>query len=45
MKNSTIKDLIMLGVLASVAYYIARRYRQKRQESRDLRESIHFQLF
>jgi hypothetical protein len=28
-----------------VAYYIARYYRQKKQESRELRESIHFQLF
>jgi preprotein translocase subunit YajC len=45
MKKSTFKDLLMLGALASVAYYIARYYRQKKQESRELRESIHFQLF
>ena len=45
MKRSKVKDLLMLGALASMAYYIARYYRQKKQESRKLRESIHFQLF
>ncbi|MGI6573012.1 MAG: hypothetical protein ACOX19_06285 [Fermentimonas sp.] len=45
MKSSRVKDLLMLGALASVVYYIARYYRQKKQESRKLRESIHFQLF
>ena len=33
MKKSTFKDLLMLGALASFAYYIAHYYRQKKKES------------
>ncbi|HHU42195.1 MAG TPA: hypothetical protein GXZ44_07830 [Fermentimonas caenicola] len=45
MKNNTVKDLLMLGALAGVAYYVARYYRQKKQKNREVRESLHFQLF
>ena len=45
MKNSTVKDLMMLGALAGVAYYVSRYYRQKKQKERKMRESLHFQLF
>lgn len=45
MKNSTVKDLMMLGVLAGAAYYVSRYYRQKKQKEREMRESLHFQLF
>lgn len=45
MKNSTVKDLMMLGALAGIAYYVSRYYRQKKEKARELRESIHFQLF
>lgn len=45
MKNNTVKDLMMLGAIAGVAYYVARHYRLKKQRARELRESIHFQLF
>lgn len=45
MKNSTFKDLMMLGALAGIAYYVSRYYRQKKQREKELRESIHFQLF
>jgi hypothetical protein len=45
MKNSTIKDIMMLGAFAGFAYYITRYYRQKKQKERELRETLHFQLF
>ncbi|MDD4777810.1 MAG: hypothetical protein PHV53_05920 [Fermentimonas sp.] len=45
MKNSTIKDILMLGALAGVAYYVSRFYRQKKQKDREVRETLHFQLF
>lgn len=45
MKNSTIKDFMMLGAFAGFAYYISRYYRQKKQKERELRETLHFQLF
>ncbi|WP_294071220.1 hypothetical protein [Proteiniphilum sp. UBA1028] len=44
-KNSTIKDIVMLGAFAGFAYYISRYYRQKKQKERELRETLHFQLF
>jgi preprotein translocase subunit YajC len=45
MKSSTIKDIMMLGAFAGVAYYISRYYRQKKQKEREMRETLHFQLF
>jgi preprotein translocase subunit YajC len=45
MKNSRIKDIMMLGAFAGFAYYISRYYRQKKQKERELRETLHFQLF
>lgn len=45
MKSNTVKDILILGALASVAYYISRYYRQKKQKEREMRESLHFQLF
>lgn len=45
MKNSMLKDLLMVGALAGAAYYVSRYYRQKKQKEREMRESIHFQLF
>ncbi|MDD2298453.1 MAG: hypothetical protein PHR52_01815 [Fermentimonas sp.] len=45
MKNSTVKDILMLGALAGVAYYVTRFYRQKKQKDREARETLHFQLF
>jgi len=45
MKNSTIKDIVTLGLFAGFAYYISRYYCQKKQKERELRETLHFQLF
>ncbi|MDD2511703.1 MAG: hypothetical protein PHH64_05325 [Proteiniphilum sp.] len=45
MKSNTIKDMMMLGAFAGFAYYISRYYRQKKQRERELRETLHFQLF
>ncbi|MDD2590161.1 MAG: hypothetical protein PHO13_04620 [Fermentimonas sp.] len=45
MKNNTVKDILMLGALAGVAYYVTRYYRQKKQKNREMRETLHFQLF
>ena len=45
MKNNTVKDLVMLGALAGAAYFVSRYYRQKKLKERELRESLHFQLF
>ncbi|MCE5178680.1 MAG: hypothetical protein LLF81_06025 [Porphyromonadaceae bacterium] len=45
MKNSTIKDIVMVGVFAGFAYYVSRYYRHKKQKERELRETLHFQLF
>jgi uncharacterized membrane protein len=40
MKNNTVKDLLMLGALAGVAYYVARYYRQKKQKNKSAERSI-----
>ncbi|HHT34374.1 MAG: hypothetical protein WC191_01310 [Proteiniphilum sp.] len=45
MKTNTIKDIVMLGAFAGFAFYITRYYRQKKQKERELRETLHFQLF
>lgn len=45
MKNSTFKDILMLGAFAGFAYYVSRYYRQKKQREREVRETLHFQLF
>jgi uncharacterized membrane-anchored protein len=45
MKTNTIKDLVMLSAFAGFAFYISRYYRQKKQRERELRETLHFQLF
>jgi uncharacterized membrane-anchored protein len=45
MKTNTIKDLVMLSAMAGFAFYISRYYRQKKQRERELRETLHFQLF
>jgi hypothetical protein len=39
MKTNTIKDIVMLGAFAGFAFYI------KKQKERELRETLHFQLF
>lgn len=45
MKNSVVKDIVVLGIVAGVSYLVARRYRQQQQKKREMRESLHFQLF
>lgn len=45
MKNNTIKDLLALGAFVGFAYYVTRYYQRKKQKERELRESLHFQLF
>ena len=45
MKTNTLKDIVMLGAFAGFAFYITRYYRQKKQKERELRETLHFQLF
>lgn len=45
MKQNTIKDIMILGAFAGFAFYVTRYYRQKRQREKELRETLHFQLF
>ncbi len=45
MKTNTIKNLVMLGAFAGFTFYISRYYRQRKQRERELRETLHFQLF
>lgn len=45
MKNNAIKDVLIVGVFVGFAYYVSRYYRQKKQKERELRETLHFQLF
>jgi preprotein translocase subunit YajC len=45
MKTNTLKDILLLGTFAGFAYYISRYYRQKKQKEKELRETLHFQLF
>ena len=43
--SNKVKDILMVGALAGVAYYVSRCYRQKKQKQRELRETLHFQIF
>ena len=43
--SNKVKEILMVGALAGVAYYISRCYRQKKQKQRELRETLHFQIF
>ena len=43
--SSKVKDILMLGAMAGVVYFVSRCYRQKKQKQRELRETLHFQLF
>lgn len=45
MKKLVIKDLMILGAFIGFAYYISRHYQEKKQKEKELRESLHFQLF
>ncbi len=47
MKNDVdvIKDVLIVGIFVGFAYYVSRRYSQKKQRERELRETLHFQLF
>ncbi|MDD3909194.1 MULTISPECIES: hypothetical protein [unclassified Proteiniphilum] len=45
MKSSTFKDILIVGAFAGVAFYISRYYKHKKQRERELRETLHFQLF
>jgi hypothetical protein len=45
MKNNTIKDILLIGVFAGFAYCVSRYYYQKKQKEKELRETLHFQLF
>jgi len=45
MKSATFKDILMLGAFAGIACYVAHYYRQKKQKEREMRETLHFQLF
>lgn len=45
MKNNVIKDVLIVGVFVGFAYYVSRYYQQKKQKERELRETLHFQLF
>lgn len=45
MKDNTVKDLLVVGIFVGFAYYVSRYYQQKKQKERDMRESLHFQLF
>ena len=45
MKNNTFKDLVVVSIFVGFAYYVSRYYQQKKQTERELRESLHFQLF
>lgn len=43
--SNKIKDILMVGALAGVAYFVSRYYSQKKQKQRELRETLHFQIF
>lgn len=45
MKNNTIKDLLVVGAFVGLALYVTHRYNQKKQKEKELRETLHFQLF
>lgn len=45
MKNSTVRDLLVVGVFVGFAYFVSHYYRQKKQREREMRETLHFQLF
>ena len=45
MKNNTVKDIVIVGIIAGVSYYVTRYYRLKRKKDREQRETLHFQLF
>lgn len=45
MKSNNIKDIMILGAVAGFAYYVTCYYRKKKQKERELRETLHFQLF
>ena len=45
MKNDTIRDIVIFGAFVGFAYYLTRYYSQKKQRERELRETLHFQLF
>jgi hypothetical protein len=43
--SNKVKDILMVGALAGVAYFVSRFYCQKKQKQREVRETLHFQLF
>lgn len=45
MKSDTVKDILIVGVFAGVALYVSRYYYRKKRKERELRETLHFQIF
>lgn len=45
MKKNRLKDVLLVGVFVGFAFYVSRYYRQKQQKERELRDTLHFQLF
>ena len=43
--SNKVKDILVVGAFAGVAYFVSRCYRQKKQKQREMRETLHFQLF
>lgn len=40
-----IRDIVILSIFAGFAIYISHYHTQKKQKERELRETLHFQLF
>lgn len=45
MKKEIIYDILALTAFAGVAYFVAKRYHDKKVAEREARQSLHFQIF
>lgn len=45
MNNSRVNGIIILAVFGGLIFYIGKNYLNKKRRERELRESLHFQLF
>lgn len=45
MKNSVLKDFLVVAAFSAVSYIVMRNYQRRKRRDRQMRDFVHFQLF
>lgn len=45
MKNSVLKDILVVAAFSAVSYIVVRNYQRRKRRDRQMKDFVHFQLF